>query len=56
MIAVKSSSDLERVKERLPPLANVIVVSDSAEYPLVNGRTTFYVCKNHVCHAPVNTL
>ncbi len=56
VIAVKSPSDLERVKERLPLLANVIVVSDSAEYPLVNDRTTFYVCKNHVCHAPVNTL
>ncbi len=53
---LKSSSDLEAVKGRLPILADVIVATNSAEYPLVNDRTTFYVCKNHVCHAPANTL
>ena len=26
------------------------------EYPLVNDRTTFYVCRGHICLEPANTL
>jgi len=55
-IALKNGSDLEKIKEQLPLLANVTVVSKNKEYPLINDSTTFYVCKNHVCLAPVNTL
>ena len=56
VIVLKNSSDLEKIKEQLPLLANVIVVSDSGEYPLINDSTTFYVCKDHVCHAPTNCI
>ncbi len=54
--ALKDSSDLDEIRGRLPLLANVIIASGSGEYPLINDRTTFYVCKNHVCLAPVNSL
>lgn len=54
VIALKSSSDLEKIKGQLPFFANVIVVSESREYPIVNDRTTFYICKNHTCFAPTN--
>lgn len=54
VIVPKSGSDLEKIKERLPLLANVVVVSQSGEYPLKNDSTTFYVCKNHACLEPVN--
>ncbi len=54
--ALKNSSDLDEIRGRLPLLANVIIASGSGEYPLINDSTTFYVCKNHVCLAPVNSL
>ena len=54
--SLKDNPELEKVKEKLPFLANVAVVSESREYPLINDRMTFYVCKNHVCFAPSNTL
>ncbi|MDE7367759.1 MAG: thioredoxin domain-containing protein [Lachnospiraceae bacterium] len=55
-IVLKNSTDLENIKKQLPLLANAIVVSESKEYPLVNDSTTFYVCKNHTCFSPTNTL
>lgn len=56
VIALKNRADLEKIKERLPLLANVIAVSQCREYPLINDRTTFYICKNHTCLAPTNTF
>lgn len=56
VIALKNRADLEKIKERLPLLANVIAVSQCREYPLINDSTTFYICKNHTCLAPTNTF
>lgn len=56
VIALKNREDLEKIKEHLPLLANVIAVSHCREYPLINDRTTFYICKNHTCLAPTNTF
>ncbi len=56
VISLKNRADLEKIKERLPLLANVIAVSQCREYPLINDRTTFYICKNHTCLAPTNTF
>ena len=55
-IVFKDNGELKNVKKRLPLLASVTVVPESREYPLVNDKTTFYVCKNHTCFAPSNTL
>lgn len=55
-VVLKNGSDLEEIKERLPLLANVIVLPESGEYPLVNDSTTFYICRDHTCFAPCNTL
>ena len=55
VIALKNDADLEKIKTRLPLLANVIPVRDSLRYPLLNDSTTFYICENHVCRAPANT-
>lgn len=54
VIALKSDADLEKIKGQLPCLVNVLVVSESEEYPLVNDSMTFYVCRNHICLAPTN--
>jgi len=55
-IVLKDRSDLEKIKKQLPLSGNVVIVSESSEYPAVNDRTTFYVCKDHICYAPANTI
>ena len=55
-IALKSQEDLNEIREKLPFLANVTVVTESDEYPLLNNHTTFYVCKNYNCLPPTNSL
>ncbi len=55
-IALKEHSDLTQIREKLPFMANVSIVTDSTKYPLLNNQTTFYVCRNHNCLPPTNTL
>ena len=55
-IALKEYSDLNQIRERLPFMANISVVTDSTKYPLFNNQTTIYVCKNHNCLPPTNEL
>ena len=47
-------------RAEVPPLASEAVVrlldAPTQEYPLKNGRTTFYVCRNHSCLPPSNEL
>ena len=50
------NSELTEFKKRLPLLANISAVSESKKYPLLNGRTTFYVCRNNNCLPPSNNL
>lgn len=56
VIAFKGIADLEKVKQQIPLFANVNIVSDSREYPLINGSTTFYVCRDHTCLEPQSCL
>ena len=55
-IALKEHADLNQIREKLPLIANVLVVTDSIEYPLLNNQTTFYVCKNRNCLPPTNNI
>lgn len=42
---------------KLPPDAVVYLLhKPTQEYPLKDGKTTFYVCKEHSCMPPVNDL
>lgn len=34
----------------------VFRVINSSDYPIVNHKTTYYVCENNTCHPPVNEL
>lgn len=54
VIALKNISGLEAIKSKLPLLANVIITSACKEYPLINDRTTYYVCKDYACLPPTN--
>ena len=51
-VVLAEQSDAEGL--RLPAEAAVILREPGAEYPLKNGRTTFYVCQGHNCLPPVN--
>ena len=55
-VALKNQSDLEKVKENIPFLANVFVTRENEKYPLLNDETTYYVCKDHICLPPTNIL
>ncbi|MBE7055348.1 MAG: thioredoxin domain-containing protein [Ruminococcaceae bacterium] len=55
-VALKDYSELNKIKEKLPFLANVSVVTENKKYPLLNNQTTFYVCKNHNCLPPTNEV
>ncbi len=48
------SADTEKIKSSLPFLANVLMVAESADYPLINNKTTYYVCKGNSCLPPTN--
>ncbi len=56
VIAVKDRKELESIKGQLPLLANVVVVSEDRDYPLLNNRMTFYVCKDYTCLPPSNSF
>ncbi len=53
-IVLKDETELPDLREKLPFLANVSVVYESEKYPLLNNKTTYYVCRNHSCLPPVN--
>ena len=55
-IALKEHADLNQIREKLPFIANVSIVTDSTKYPYLNNQTTFYVCKNHNCLPPTNNI
>lgn len=47
----------EKIISRLPFYAEIkILKEESKEYKLLNGRTTYYVCKDYVCLPPVNEI
>ncbi len=54
IIVLKEESDLSGLVEKLPFLANVSVMQESEEYRLQNGKTTYYVCRGHMCMPPSN--
>lgn len=56
-VVLKNKKDLQGLIFRLPESAAVSVFEiPTAEYPLKDDRTTFYVCKNKSCLPPVNEL
>ncbi len=58
VIALKEQTDLTEVIKNRPAFSDIIIVNEEEKgrYPLLNGETTYYVCKDHVCLPPVNDL
>lgn len=53
-IVLDGKTTLSELRTKLPFLANVSVVQESERYPLLNNKTTYYVCRGHMCLPPVN--
>ena len=49
-------SDAVRLPLAVPPDAVLLLREPSAEFPLKDGKTTFYVCRGHSCLPPVHDL
>lgn len=54
VIVPKHAGDLQQI--HLPYLANCIIRQENADYPLINDRMTFYVCRDQMCFPPFNNL
>lgn len=45
----------EKILSRLPLYADVTVLPQETEqYRIINGKTTYYICKDHTCLPPTN--
>ena len=55
-VVLSDKSEMEKLPLAFPLETAVILREPSAEYPLKNGATTFYVCQGHSCLPPINEL
>lgn len=55
-IVLKDKTELEKLKGKAP-LSTIVKILEEAtpEYPLINGQTTYYVCKGRICQPATNT-
>ncbi|MCR1990076.1 thioredoxin domain-containing protein [Blautia coccoides] len=56
--AILSKTDTEEeIISRVPLYADIkILKEETPEFKLLNGNTTYYVCKDHICLPPVNEI
>ena len=56
-VALAKQADAVELPVSLSPDTAVLLLREpTEEYPLKNGKTTFYVCRNHSCMPPVHEL
>lgn len=55
-IVLKDKTELEKLKGKAP-LSTIVKILEEAtsEYPLINGQTTYYICKGRSCQPATNT-
>ena len=53
-VVLKEGDKIVDLKMRLPFLANIRIISESERFPLLNAKTTYYVCKDNSCLPPTN--
>lgn len=57
VVVLGEPGEREMALSQVNPCADVLVLDGpTPEYSLLNGRTTFYVCKGHACLPPVNAM
>lgn len=55
-VVLAEEAKAERLPLELPAEAAVVLREPRGDYPLKNGKITFYVCRGHSCRPPVNEL
>ena len=55
-VVLADEAEAEKLPLSLPLDAAVSLRGPCAEYPMMNGKTTFHVCRGHVCLPPSNEL
>lgn len=56
-VVVNNKQELKNLSCGMPLNAVIEVMeSPTAEYPLKNGKPTFYICRGRSCHPPVNSF
>ena len=56
-VVLADAAERSDIMKDVPVYADIEIVPESSEeYKLINGRTTFYVCKGNACLKPVNSL
>lgn len=53
---IADESEKSIIISALPERTDLIFIHENADYKLINGKTTFYICKDKKCFPPVNTL
>lgn len=56
-VVTENKADIKNLPFAFPANAIInLLTKPTEEYPLKNGRTTYYVCQNHSCKPPINDL
>lgn len=55
-IVPKNGQIMREIACQIPFSADVFVVNESSEYPLLNGENTYYICQDHTCYPPSNEI
>lgn len=55
-VVLPEEEHMERIVSRLPLYADVTLCTENETHTLLNGKTTYYVCKNHMCLPPSNEI
>ena len=56
-VVMSGKDSMEQIMAQMPLYADVTILErESDEYPLLNGRTTYYICKDYACLPPTNQL
>lgn len=56
-VVLSSQDHAGNIMKKLPLYADIrILPVDNPEYSLINERTTYYVCQDHMCLPPVNEI
>ncbi len=56
-VVMDEQTDKSKLSVALPPDGVIILLAEpTKEYPLKNGKTTYYLCRDHSCLPPTNTI
>lgn len=56
-VVLSAQDSLSEVIKKLPLYADIqILPENNSKYSLINGRTTYYVCRDHMCLPPMNEI